>query len=101
MLTLVIRIYWALWPARLRRQCLFKESCSHFVFRQTQTDGLLTGLNALRYRMRVCNGRSRFFINPITLELNIELPDGEVLSQGHINEAFVEQHRKPCELILP
>lgn len=55
-LLLVIRMYWLLIPANKRRRCIFKESCSKYVYRITVTEGIISGLKALRFRNRHCQG---------------------------------------------
>lgn len=52
-LLLAIRIYW-LMPGRFRRTCLFKETCSHHVFRITKEQGFHNGIQALRKRYTQC-----------------------------------------------
>jgi hypothetical protein len=54
LLLLAIQLYWAVWPTRWRRGCLFRESCSRHVYRRTQRSGFLEGIRALRQRYRTC-----------------------------------------------
>lgn len=54
LLLLAIRCYWALWPARWRRGCLYRESCSRHVYRMAQQGGFAKGFRALRGRFRTC-----------------------------------------------
>lgn len=53
-LLLAIRLYWAVWPERYRRGCLFRESCSRHVYRVTCAQGLRQGARALLSRYRTC-----------------------------------------------
>jgi putative component of membrane protein insertase Oxa1/YidC/SpoIIIJ protein YidD len=53
-LVLAIRFYWAVWPARWRRNCVYRESCSRYVYRAALEGGLAGGLRALRERHRTC-----------------------------------------------
>jgi len=50
----LIKSYWLYIPPEKRNKCLFKKSCSHFVFDITKKDGLLKGLKALDYRFKHC-----------------------------------------------
>lgn len=52
---LTIRCYWLLVPEKKRRKCLFKTSCSHFVFQQTKNKGLRAGFRAFLFRIKNCN----------------------------------------------
>lgn len=53
LLLLIIRLYWLI-PVSRRKRCLFKESCSRYVFTITKERGLIPGLKALFRRSRQC-----------------------------------------------
>lgn len=48
-------MYWLLVPKHKRRKCLFKKSCSNYVYDITKSEGFISGLKALRFRMCNCN----------------------------------------------
>lgn len=50
----LIKSYWLLIPPKKRNKCLFKKSCSNYVFDIAKQDGLIKGLKALRYRFKHC-----------------------------------------------
>ena len=50
----LIKSYWYLIPPKKRNKCLFKKSCSHYVFDIAKKDGLLKGLKALYFRFKHC-----------------------------------------------
>ena len=52
----VIKIYQIFIPKQFRGKCLFKESCSQYVYRITKEKGYRAGINALRYRINNCRG---------------------------------------------
>jgi putative component of membrane protein insertase Oxa1/YidC/SpoIIIJ protein YidD len=54
-LLFLIRMYW-LWPKTRRRQCLFRQSCSHFVYDTASKKGFVQGVRALYARFRRCTG---------------------------------------------
>lgn len=54
-LLIVIKLYWYLIPENRRRKCLFKKSCSNYVYEKTKSEGLFSGLRALRFRIKNCN----------------------------------------------
>ncbi len=54
-LLLSIKSYWILVPKSRRRKCLFKTSCSHYVYQQTKEKGLQAGLQSLHFRIKNCN----------------------------------------------
>ncbi len=54
LLLLVIRIYWAVIPASKRKKCIFRESCSNYVYRITKEEGFRAGMKALSFRRKHC-----------------------------------------------
>lgn len=54
-LLLCIQCYWFIVPKQKRRKCLFRVSCSNYVYNQTREEGLIAGLRALRYRINNCH----------------------------------------------
>ena len=63
LITIPIKIYWKLMPENKRRKCIYKESCSNFVFRISKQQGLLSGIKALVLRYKTCR--------PIIKELDV------------------------------
>lgn len=51
---IIIYIYQLIVPKWLRGRCLFNESCSNYVYRETKEKGGNAGLIALRYRIENC-----------------------------------------------
>jgi putative component of membrane protein insertase Oxa1/YidC/SpoIIIJ protein YidD len=84
-LILAIRLYWAVWPPRWRRSCLYRESCSRYVYRAASEAGLAAGLRALRERFRSC--RPGYGILRHGGEAWLVLADGSVLSAGEASTA--------------
>ena len=54
LLLFIIRIYWKIIPASKRKQCIFRESCSHYVWRITAEEGFISGIKALLFRNKHC-----------------------------------------------
>lgn len=53
LLLLAIQAYWLI-PTRLHDRCIFRESCSHYVYRVARQRGFLAGLSALMERNSLC-----------------------------------------------
>lgn len=84
-LLIIIKSYWLLIPRHKRRKCLFKKSCSNYVYEKTKSDGFIAGLIALKFRINNCN--SQYSI----MELNGE----KILitkANKIIKEKFISQH---------
>lgn len=57
LLLMMIKLYWKFIPESKRRKCLFKVSCSNYVYRKTKEKGLVGGLKALLFRIHNCNSK--------------------------------------------
>jgi len=55
LLLALINLYWVCIPESKRRKCLFKTSCSNYVYTVTKTEGFFSGIKALRFRVKNCN----------------------------------------------
>ena len=76
----LIKIYWKFIPESRRRRCLFKKSCSQYVYENTINNGLFSGIRALKFRVYNCNSHYNI------IELN-----GEKILITKTNETFKEK----------
>lgn len=53
LLLLAIRIYWKI-PTKWHQRCIFRETCSHYVYRIASRQGFRAGMKALRQRNELC-----------------------------------------------
>ena len=91
-----IRIYWLL-PKKYRRHCLFKESCSHYVYNITFSGGFLNGIKALKQRIKQCRpGYQILFDNQ---EIFILLNDGNRISSKDASVRLLTEANKMSDLI--
>lgn len=88
-LLLLIKIYWVLIPKNKRKQCIFRKSCSQYVFEITQEKGLLKGLKALNFRIKNCKYGFELFKNPITGKMQMVLPNRQIISENGIAERLL------------
>lgn len=86
----VILLYWKCIPAEKRNKCLFKISCSQYVYRETEDHGFFAGMHALRYRHRVCRQNHQLYINPITKEIEMLLCNGDIVKKEEIAVYVIE-----------
>lgn len=100
LLLLLIRAYWALFPRRWRRDCLFHETCSVHVFRVTETQGLREGFKALRTRFRQCRGGYRLQWLPDG-SFVVRLADGALLPQSEASDSIIRTLRDGAALPMP
>jgi uncharacterized protein len=95
LLLIVIRVYWFSIPEHRRRPCLFKESCSHHVYRITSENGIIDGLKALKKRFRQC--RPGYTLYKIETEDSFELrfKDGGVIRNDQISKSLLPPYIVP------
>lgn len=87
---LVIRLYWCLKPKHSNPKCIFKKSCSHYVFEITKEQGFLKGLSALYFRYKNCRYGYEIFKNPVTNEMQMLLPNKVILNNKEIAERLLK-----------
>ncbi|OXG01571.1 membrane protein insertion efficiency factor YidD [Flavobacterium araucananum] len=85
----VIKMYWNFIPQSKRRKCIFKKSCSNYVFDITQKEGFLKGLKAFQFRYKNCRGNFQSFKNPINNRVQIILPSQLVIDSEEIADRLI------------
>ena len=92
-LKLLIKLYWIIIPNKIKGVCLFNESCSRYVYRKLDQEGLTSGLKALFFRFKNC--RTPYLIRkiPKTNEYEMHLCSGIVLKDSKINPVI----KKECK----
>jgi putative component of membrane protein insertase Oxa1/YidC/SpoIIIJ protein YidD len=81
LLLAAVRGYWAIWPRHLNRGCLYRETCSHHVYRVACESGAAAGMLALLSRVRRC--RPGYTVAYVDMQLGLILCDGSFLP-GHL-----------------
>jgi uncharacterized protein len=91
LILIIIQLYWKLIPAKNRRRCIFKKSCSHYVFDTAKKEGFLKGIQAFKFRYQNCRSGFKLFKNPITNETQMVLPSKVVVGSEEIAERFIHK----------
>ncbi len=89
LLLLLIKTYWLLIPPAKRRKCIFRTSCSKYVYEETVNNGYRAGLKAFKYRFQNCRSEASLIENPITKKRQIILPNQQILDEKDISERFI------------
>ncbi len=89
LLLLIIKIYWNLIPPSNRKKCIFKKSCSNYVFEITEKEGFINGLKAFQFRYKNCRGNFEIFKNPITNKMQMILPSQIIIDKKEIAERLI------------
>ena len=90
LILLVIRLYWYLKSKDSNPKCIFKKSCSHYVFEITEEQGFLKGLSAFYFRFKNCRHGYEIFKNPVTNEIQMLLPNKVILDNKEIAERLLK-----------
>ena len=87
----VIRLYQAFIPKSLRGKCLFKESCSNYVYRKTKEAGLKEGIGAFLFRFRNC--RPGYYIIEQADEILLITVENLVVEESDIDERIINEYQ--------
>jgi len=79
-LLILIRLYWLI-PKKYKRRCIFKESCSRYVYRIAKEKGFKKGLDGIKKRTHQCQP-GYYRIN----EAEFRLADQSVVPRCLLNE---------------
>jgi putative component of membrane protein insertase Oxa1/YidC/SpoIIIJ protein YidD len=89
LLLMAIRFYWQFSRTRETGRCIFKISCSHYVFGVTEERGLFKGLVALRYRFLSCREGYHILDHPITGSRTMVLCTGQEIPETEMAMRFL------------
>jgi putative component of membrane protein insertase Oxa1/YidC/SpoIIIJ protein YidD len=78
-----IQLYW-LMPKAARRKCIFKKTCSHYVYDAAKEKGIEAGLMALKQRYRQCRPVQASYTTPDDIQWII-LADNTVIKNSQLN----------------
>lgn len=86
-----IKMYWKILPPSKRRKCIFKKSCSNYVFETTQKEGFVKGLKAFQFRYKNCRGNFAIFQNPINNKIQMILPSQIIIESEDIADRLIKK----------
>jgi len=81
LLMLAIRIYWLI-PTKLHQRCIFRETCSRYVYRIASQQGFLAGIKALRERNELC--RPGYIVYRLQGRHYLKTANGQVFKEEDI-----------------
>lgn len=89
----IIHLYWLFKPKNAKPKCIFKKSCSNYVYDITKKQGFIKGLNAFNFRFKNCRSGFEIFKNPITNEIQILLPTNLIIGRNEIAERLLIKNK--------
>ena len=93
-LVLIIKLYWKLVPEHQRGACIFRKSCSNYIFEIASENGFIKGIEAFNYRFKNCRSGFSTFENPITGKIQMLLATDDIIGEEEIAQHYVTEHRK-------
>jgi putative component of membrane protein insertase Oxa1/YidC/SpoIIIJ protein YidD len=78
----IVEWYWRVWPAHWKRNCLFQESCSRYVYRTAMESGDRAAFRALVQRIQACRPGYSMIVRDGVAELH--LADGSTITDSEI-----------------
>lgn len=76
-------------PKSKRRKCIFRKSCSYFVYDSTKEFGILTGLKALKFRFDNCRSGFELIKNPLDQKTQMILPSKRIIDSEEIADWLI------------
>lgn len=89
LLLAVIRIYWFLIPPSKRRKCIFRTSCSKYVYGITINKGIVNGCKALFFRIKNCNCQFDIYKDIASQKRVMQLKSGTIIKEEEISERLL------------
>ena len=83
-LLFIVKGYWILKPKNKKPCCIFRKSCSHYIYDKTKKEGFIEGVKALRFRIKNCKYGFELFINPINNKIQMILPNKSIIKEQGI-----------------
>ena len=90
LLLLAITVYWVVIPPGKRRKCLFRTTCSQYVFQITREKGFYKGLTALKFRFLNCRSGYHIFDHAVDGSKMMILPNGQGIPETEIAERLLK-----------
>ncbi len=87
---LLIQAYWTILPESKRRRCIFKKSCSKYVYETTQENGFFSGMSALLFRFHNCRSGFQIFEDSISGKIQIILPCQKIINEDDIADWLIK-----------
>jgi uncharacterized protein len=88
-----IEFYWRYVPDSLKGICLFRESCSRYVYRSLKDNGFKEGYRALKYRFDVCRMPFSIEEDSHAKRTVLHLCNGDCVDEMSINPHLMQKSK--------
>ncbi len=83
-----IEYYWNTRPENQRKICIYRITCSRYVYNEFENNGLIEGIRAYFYRMKSCNHGYK-----LSLKKDMLLTGMKIKTQQEINPLIVKEFK--------
>jgi putative component of membrane protein insertase Oxa1/YidC/SpoIIIJ protein YidD len=90
-----IELYWTFVPDSLKGVCLFRESCSRYVYRTLKDDGMEQVYRAFTYRLHVCRKPFSITRDQLAERTVMHLCNGDCVDEMSINPYLLTKSKPP------
>ncbi|NHM05691.1 membrane protein insertion efficiency factor YidD [Flavobacterium sp. CYK-4] len=84
-----IQLYWLIIPEEKRRKCIFRKSCSKYVYEIAKNEGFIKGVFAFHFRYKNCRSGFELFKDPMNNHTKMLLPSKKVIENDDIAERLL------------
>ncbi|APG60641.1 membrane protein insertion efficiency factor YidD [Christiangramia salexigens] len=93
LLLALIEFYWKIVPKYRQERCIFRQPCSKYLSKKTRNEGFVEGIKAIKYRYRNCRPGFSLLTNPVTGELNMLLPNDDIVEEKNIAKYLIRNKK--------
>jgi uncharacterized protein len=86
-----IEHYWNTVPEDKRKICIYRITCSKFVYNKFNNNGFVSGILAYFYRMKSCN--HKYIISHKNNMVIIKDSQGNIIEENEINPLIVKEFK--------
>ena len=90
LLMFAIRLYWKV-PTKLHDKCIFKETCSHYVYRIAEHQGFVAAIKAFKERNKLC--RPGYVVYKSMGKFFLKTANGEIFEEEYISPNLLPPYR--------
>ena len=87
----LIKLYWRIIPEKNRNICLFSESCSRYVKRTIEENGVVRGISAFVFRIKHCRGG--YHLEKYSSCISLFTVGGYKIHENDINPHIIQQSK--------
>ena len=86
-----IEYYWNTLPENQRKICIYRITCSRYVYNEFENNGLIEGIRAYFFRMKSCNHAYKLSLKKDMVVIND--CNGNLILENDINPLIVKEFK--------